>query len=156
MESPKIATSNPPRDIGVNWQQQQQPSCAPDVGEKTGERHQHKSLLITKSPSNLTGHRSNKASSESDFFYHPPIIQGKSHDLQLDCNPLLQEVALGLSQLASVLRGPEAEKDVNTAKVRTCTLSNLTRAGDGAQISTLCHLARIGVVMINQSADAYS
>lgn len=130
MESPKNVTS-----IGVNWQQQQQQSRPQDVGEKSGERHQHKSLLITKSPGNLIGHRSNKRSSESDF-YQPPIIQGKSHDLQLDCNPLLQEVALGLSQLASVLRvgGPEAEKEVSPAKVRTCTLFYLTRAAaDGVQ-----------------------
>lgn len=98
-------SSSPPGDIGSNGH-----AAVRENGDKARQR-QHKSLLITNSPSGLNGVRSNKASSESDWI-RPANSHEKSHDMQLECNPLLQEVALGLSQLASILRTgkiPEAE-----------------------------------------------
>jgi len=106
---------SPPGDIGSNVQQQH--ATIRENGDKARQRH--KSLLITNCPSSLVKDRSNKASSESDGF-RPPNSNEKSHDMHLEINPLLQEVALTLSQLASICRTgkiPEVEVELLPTKV---------------------------------------
>lgn len=116
---------------------------------------QHKSLLITNSPVRLIRGNSNNPGPESDSL-QPANLHKKSHDMQIECKPLLQEVALGLSQLASLVRtgkSPEAEVDVHASKVWSLCLpaSYLFLL---MQFKLLKSSGREVVLLINRPADA--
>lgn len=111
--NPSTQSSNPSGSIGS--------AGLPPVKEATemSSEKQHKSFLLTNSPGSLIGARVSRESSQTQSF-QPAIPNGKSHDMQLDGSPLLQEVAVGLSKLASILltsKTPEVEAKYHPIKV---------------------------------------